>query len=241
MKLKKSPKKQNKSQQIPDEEFSRLAFEKLHEVYASVDAYQLEEDGGDASKLVPKLPSTASLGSKPPTTLNHNNGSQTKSSKRQATAPRQGRTAPSVLEDSSSQVNASDPLPDSATFFEELPIASNNDFEIATESTQSRLTLTHSIPTHSASMRSLPSAGMEVDLPFSDSLGSVSTQRSARAGRELRRLFEPSLQSASELDHTSSSSQISTYTASKPNMPAPQADPSTPTPRRSARLSLGPR
>lgn len=222
-------------------QLSDLVFRQLDEKYKSIDQYQLEEEYSADTKKRSARPPSGSLGSTPRHHPRAKNSHYSSMASRDVTDRSVAGNQASMFEDSSSQATASDFIPDSATFFEEQPIASNNDFETATESTQSRLTLTQSVGGHSASLRSLRSVGLEVDVPISDSQGSMSIHRSAHAGRELRRLFEPSLQSAEELDRTGSSSHLSTQIPSNPHNPEPQPDSSAPAPRRSARLSLGPR
>ena len=167
-------------------------------------------------------------------------------------------SAQSTMEDSLSQAIASDPLPNSATFFEEQPIASNNDFETLTEPTQSRMTLTQSTPTvrgsPTASTRSLTGL-VEAELPVSDSQASMNTQ--VRGQRDLSALFEPSLHIAEEREpilpsrrNRAKSHQppASTHVSNQRNHEhANNHDTTTTTdtasaaPRRSIRLSLGSR
>lgn len=155
------------------------------------------------------------------------------------------------MDDGVSIATTSDALPDSATFFEELPIASNNDFDLTLmESTQSRTTTaTHSTQTTRGlrtSLMSPPStvAALDSTPQLYDSTASTYAGALVPVARSLQRLFEPSANdsAASILIRASTYSMDAndTYYEESHHSNTPHPDGSF-IPRRSARLSLGPR
>lgn len=155
------------------------------------------------------------------------------------------------MDDGVSIATTSDALPDSATFFEEQPIASNNDFDVTLmESTQSRTTATHSTQTTRGLRASLllpPSIITASDSTphLYDSTASAYAGALVPAARGLQRLFESSAnESAASLPiraSTYSTDPIDTNSEESRHSNASHANTESFVPRRSARLSLGSR
>lgn len=162
-----------------------------------------------------------------------------------------------IEENSTSLISSMDILPDSATFFEELPLASNNDFDPAISVMGSRMATTSSTQTRGGfSSSSMPSmAGAELGSHTTDHPSFVfqtqntPTRPYTRAMAYTSLIFEASMPLVVD-DSTPHpnrvSASISTHTTTRPSPPTARVPPAARVaaqnqktlPRRSARLSM---
>lgn len=153
------------------------------------------------------------------------------------------------LDDGASVATTSDALPDSATFFMEMPIASNIDFDAAGDTTRSH-TATRSTQTTRGLLTSFatPTSIITTDATplIYDSNTSVVPGPIAPAARGLQRLFEPSANDSVATGRSQLAESINPVDAELRQDSLLSTDQSTATPqpfvpRRSARLSMGSR